>query len=408
MHITDSKSASDAISSIEDILADLKLGKMVIVVDDESRENEGDLVAIAELVTPEIITFMSKKASGRICVPISREIAKRMELPPMVAQNRETFKTDYTVTVEAATGVTTGISAQDRARTIKILADDTSCSEDIVRPGHVDPIVAKPGGVLRRAGHTEAAVDLARMAGFTEAGVICEVMKDDGTMARMPDLIEFAREHNLKVCTIEALINYRREREKLVKAIENVTMPTAFGDFTLHLYRSTINETEEHVALVKGVIHPEKPVLVRVHSECLTGDVFASKRCDCGGQLHDAMKRISDEGSGVLLYMRQEGRGIGLAAKIAAYKLQEQGYDTMEANIKLGYPADLRDYGIGAQILYDLGVRSIRLMTNNPKKVIGLQGHNLEIVDQVPIRQDPNPHNQKYLDTKKEKMGHFL
>lgn len=396
------------ISPIEDIVADLKIGRMVIVVDDEERENEGDLVAVAELVTPEIITFMSKKASGRICVPISKEIAKRLELPPMVQRNQESFKTDYTVTVEAAKGVTTGISAHDRATTIRILADDTSCSEDIVRPGHVDPIVAKPGGVLRRAGHTEAAVDLSRMAGFSEAGVICEIMKDDGTMARMPDLQAFAQEHDLKICTIESLITYRREREKLVKLVESVRMPTDFGDFNLHLYRSTINESEEHVALVKGEIDSSKPVLVRVHSECLTGDVFASQRCDCGGQLHDAMHRISEEGVGVLLYMRQEGRGIGLTAKIHAYKLQEQGYDTLEANQKLGYPGDLRDYGIGAQILYDLGVRSIRLMTNNPKKVIGLQGHRLEIHDQVPIRQEPNPHNKRYLDTKKDKMGHFL
>ncbi len=395
-------------ASIEEILAELRAGRMVIVVDDEDRENEGDLIAIAETITPEQVNFMATHARGRICVPISPETAERLELPAMVARNADSFKTNYTVTVDAARGVSTGISTHDRAATIRVLADETSIAEDLVRPGHMDPIVAKSGGVLRRAGHTEAAVDLARMAGFSDCGVICEILNEDGTMARRPDLQKFAENHGLRICTIEALITYRREREKLVEHAETISLPTDFGDFTLHMYRSTLDENEIHLALVRGEIDPDKPVLVRVHSECLTGDVFASRRCDCGGQLHDAMRRIHEEGAGILLYMRQEGRGIGLAAKIHAYKLQEQGYDTVEANLKLGFPGDLRDYGMGAQILYDLGVRKIRLMTNNQKKVVGLQGHHLEIVEQVPIQREPNEHNRRYLDTKREKMGHFL
>ncbi len=395
-------------SSIEEVIADLKAGKMVIVVDDEDRENEGDLVASAERITPEMVNFMARHGCGMICTPLAPEVAKRLELPPMVERNRDSFRTDFSVTVEAAEGVTTGISAADRAKTIRVLGDETSIAEDLVRPGHIQPVIAKPGGVLRRAGHTEAAVDLVRMAGCSPIGVICEILNEDGTMARRPDLQRYADKHGLRICTIEALINYRREREKLVEKEQVVNLPTDFGDFALHMFRSTVDEDEIHLALVRGEIDPDKPVLVRVHSECLTGDVFASRRCDCGPQLHDAMKRISDEGSGVLLYMRQEGRGIGLAAKIHAYKLQEEGYDTVEANKKLGYPGDLRDYGIGAQILYELGVRSIRLMTNNPKKVVGLQGHRLRIVEQVPIRQEPNPHNERYLETKKERLGHFL
>ncbi|MEM0896890.1 MAG: bifunctional 3,4-dihydroxy-2-butanone-4-phosphate synthase/GTP cyclohydrolase II [Verrucomicrobiota bacterium] len=394
-------------NSIEEIIADLRRGKMVIVTDDEARENEGDLIAAAELATPETINFMTKFGRGRICVPITRDAALRLELPPMVSRNADSFKTDYTVTVDATDGITTGISTFDRAKTISVLADPRATGDDLVRPGHVDPIVAKPGGVLRRAGHTEAAVDLARMAGLEPAGVICEIMNEDGTMARMPDLVAFAAEHDLKICTIEALIQYRRNREQLVEKEEVIKMPTDFGEFDLHLYRSLL-DGENHLALVLGAIDPDKPTLVRVHSECLTGDVFGSRRCDCGGQLHTALERIQHEKSGILLYMRQEGRGIGLGAKIHAYKLQEQGFDTVEANEKLGFPADLRDYGLGAQILYDLGVRKIRLMTNNPKKVVGLEGHRLKITEQVPIQLASNPHNERYLETKKEKMGHML
>ncbi|MEM9480323.1 MAG: bifunctional 3,4-dihydroxy-2-butanone-4-phosphate synthase/GTP cyclohydrolase II [Verrucomicrobiota bacterium] len=394
-------------NSIEEIIADLRRGKMVIVTDDAARENEGDLIAAAELATPETVNFMTKFGRGRICVPITREAALRLDLPPMVSRNADSFKTDYTVTVDAAEDISTGISTFDRAKTISVLADPRATGDDLVRPGHVDPIVAKPGGVLRRAGHTEAAVDLARMAGLEPAGVICEIMNDDGTMARMPDLLNFAAEHDLKICTIEALIQYRRNREQLVEKEEVIKMPTDFGEFDLHLYRSLL-DGENHLALVLGAIDPDKPTLVRVHSECLTGDVFGSRRCDCGGQLHNALERIQQEKSGVLLYMRQEGRGIGLGAKIHAYKLQEEGYDTVEANEKLGFPADLRDYGLGAQILYDLGVRNIRLMTNNPKKVIGLEGHRLKISEQVPIKLEPNPHNERYLDTKREKLGHKL
>jgi 3,4-dihydroxy 2-butanone 4-phosphate synthase/GTP cyclohydrolase II len=393
--------------SIEAVIADIRAGRMVIVTDDEDRENEGDLICAAEDITPEMVTFMVREAAGMLCVPVSQDIARRLNLESMVPQNKEAFRTHFTVTVDAAQGISTGISAADRAHTIRLLADTRSVPDDFVQPGHINPLVAKPGGVLRRAGHTEAAVDLARMAGKREAGVLIEIMNADGTMARLPDLRAFAAKHGLKICSIAALIQYRRERDRLIEREQVVKMPTDFGDFQLHLYRSKLSD-EHHLALVKGTIDTGEPVLVRVHSECLTGDVFGSRRCDCGGQLHTALERINAEGRGVLLYMRQEGRGIGLPAKLHAYKLQEEGLDTVEANLKLGYPMDLRDYGMGAQILFDLGIRKIRLMTNNPRKVVGLEGHNLEIIEQVPIKQEANEHNQRYLDTKREKLGHKL
>lgn len=392
---------------IEDILADIRAGKMVIVTDDEDRENEGDLVMAAELVTPEAVNFMATYGRGLVCAPVTPEIASALGLSRMVPENREAFGTDFTVSVDARTGITTGISAADRARTLRLLAEPDARPSDFVQPGHIFPLQAKPGGVLRRAGHTEASVDLARLAGLRPAGVICEILNADGTMARLDQLVPFAQQHGLKLCSIGDLIAYRRRREKLVVREEFIHMPTDFGDFQLYLYRSTL-DGEHHLALVRGDISGEEPTLVRVHSECLTGDVFGSLRCDCGNQLHNALAQIDEAGRGVLLYMRQEGRGIGLAAKIHAYKLQEQGLDTIEANEKLGFPMDLRDYGIGAQILADLGVRRIRLMTNNPKKVVGLQGHDLEITEQVPVKVMPNPHNQRYLETKRLRMGHLL
>jgi 3,4-dihydroxy 2-butanone 4-phosphate synthase/GTP cyclohydrolase II len=393
--------------TIEDVLSDVAHGKIVIVTDDADRENEGDLVIAAEKVTPDAVNFMAKHGRGLICVPISDERAEQLGLQRMVVQNREMYKTDFTVSVDAARGVTTGISAYDRATTILAIANAKSSPEDLVQPGHVFPLRAKDGGVLRRAGHTEAAVDLARLAGLQPAGVLCEILHDDGTMARLPELMEFRKKHGLRICTIQSLIAYRRRREKLVKLEQVVKMPTDYGDFDLHLYRSTLDGMD-HLALVKGIIDPNQTTLVRVHSECLTGDVFGSKRCDCGNQLHAALRQIAEEGNGVLVYMRQEGRGIGLAAKIHAYKLQEEGLDTVEANAKLGFASDLRDYGLGAQILFDLGVRKFRFLTNNPKKVVGLEGYGMQIVEQVPIRGEPNPHNEKYLETKKTKMGHLL
>jgi 3,4-dihydroxy 2-butanone 4-phosphate synthase/GTP cyclohydrolase II len=343
---------------------------------------------------------------GLICVPLANERAEQLGLQRMVAQNREMHRTDFTVSVDAARGVTTGISAQDRAATIRTIARPKSAPDDLVQPGHIFPLRAKEGGVLRRAGHTEAAVDLARMAGLQPAGVLCEILHDDGTMARLPELMQFKKKHGLRICTIQSLIAHRRVREKLIEREQIVKLPTDYGDFELHMYRSTVDHAH-HLALVKGKISKTKPTLVRVHSECLTGDVFGSRRCDCGNQLHAALQQISEAG-GVLVYMRQEGRGIGLAAKIHAYKLQEEGLDTIEANAKLGFPGDLRDYGIGAQILYDLGVRKFRFLTNNPKKVVGLEGYGIQMVEQVPIRSKPNPHNAKYLETKKLKMGHLL
>ena len=393
--------------AIDDVVREIADGRIVIVTDDADRENEGDLVMAAEKATPDAVNFMSKYGRGLICVPIANERAEQLGLQRMVAQNREMHRTDFTVSVDAARGVTTGISAHDRAATIKTIANPKSAPDDLVQPGHVFPLRAKDGGVLRRAGHTEAAVDLARMAGLQPAGVLCEILHDDGTMARLPELMEFRKKHGLRICTIQSLIAHRRLREKLVELEQIVKLPTDYGDFDLHLYRSTLDGAH-HLALVKGKIEKTRPTLVRVHSECLTGDVFGSRRCDCGNQLHAALRQISDEGNGVLVYMRQEGRGIGLAAKIHAYKLQEGGLDTVEANAKLGFATDLRDYGLGAQILFDLGVRQFRFLTNNPKKVVGLEGYGIQMIEQVPIRSEANPHNAKYLETKKIKMGHML
>lgn len=393
-------------SPIEEIIEDIKDGKIVIVADDPTRENEADLVAAAELITAEDIAFMANKGRGLICSPITPEKATQLDLPQMASQNREALKTAFTVSIDAAEGITTGISAADRALTIKLLTEENTIANDFVQPGHVFPLVANPGGVLRRAGHTEAAIDLARLADLKPAGVICEIMHEDGTMARVGDLGDYQKEHNLKACTIAQLIAYRSKHEKLVQKTEVIKLPTDFGDFDCHLYECDPDDSH-HLAMVKGEISPDKPTIVRVHSECLTGDVFMSQRCDCGGQLHTAMKKISEEG-GVLLYLRQEGRGIGLPAKIKAYKLQEQGYDTVEANEKLGYGADQRDYGMGAQILRDLGIRQIRLLTNNPKKLAGLEGYDLEIIEQIPISMEANQHNACYLNTKKNRMGHML
>jgi 3,4-dihydroxy 2-butanone 4-phosphate synthase/GTP cyclohydrolase II len=394
-------------NSIESVIADLRQGRMVIVVDDADRENEGDLITAGQFITPAAVNFMAKHGRGLICAPTTSERLQQLGIERMVRENRESYRTDFQVSVDAARGITTGISAADRAETIRIMANPTAVAEDLVQPGHVFPLRARPGGVLQRAGHTEAAVDLTQLAGCRPIGVLCEILNDDGTMARLPQLRKFAKKHKLKICTIEDLIEFRRTREKLVEKVEVVKLPTAYGDFDLHLYRSKL-DGQHHLALVRGNVTSHKSVLVRVHSECLTGDVFGSRRCDCGPQLHQAMRQVAESGAGVIVYMRQEGRGIGLAPKIKAYKLQEQGYDTVEANVKLGYGMDLREYGLGAQILVDLGVKTIRLLTNNPKKVVGLEGYGLKIVEQVPIRVKPNPHNEKYLKTKREKLGHLL
>src|SRR5688572_16006563 len=395
------------IDSIESVIADLRKGKMVVIVDDAERENEGDLIMAAEHITPEAINFMSKFGRGLICVPTTSERLKQLGVEEMVTQNRESFKTAFQVSVDAAKGITTGISAADRAETIRVMANPSAVPEDLVQPGHVFPLRARPGGVLQRAGHTEAAVDLVTLAGCRPIAVICEIMSEDGTMARLPELLRFAKKHKLKLASIEALIEHRRTREKLVERVEVVKMPTDYGDFDLHLYRSKLDD-QHHIALVKGNLSPKSKPLVRVHSECLTGDVFGSRRCDCGPQLQQAMRQVSEAGCGVILYMRQEGRGIGLPAKIKAYKLQETGLDTVQANLKLGYGMDLREYGIGAQILVDLGLKQIRLLTNNPRKIVGQIGYGLEVTEQVPIRVKANPHNAKYLKTKKEKLGHLI
>lgn len=398
---------AEKFNSIESVVADLRAGKMVIVVDDADRENEGDLIMAAQFVTPAAVNFMAKHGRGLICVPTSSERLQQLGIERMVQQNRESFKTDFQVSVDATRGITTGISAADRAETIRIMADPTAVPEDLVAPGHVFPLRARPGGVLQRAGHTEAAVDLVTLAGARRIGVICEIMSDDGSMARLPELRKFARKHRLKICTIADLILFRRTREKLVERIEVVKMPTEYGEFNLYLYQSKLDK-QHHLALVCGDVAGRSNVLVRVHSECLTGDVFGSRRCDCGPQLHQAMRQVADAGCGVIVYMRQEGRGIGLAPKIKAYKLQEQGYDTVEANQKLGFEMDLREYGLGAQILSDLGLKTIRLLTNNPRKVVGLEGYGLKIIEQIPIKTKPNPHNARYLQTKREKLGHLL
>ncbi len=380
---------------------------MVIVVDDADRENEGDLIMAAQFITPAAVNFMAKHGRGLICVPTTSERLQQLGIERMVRQNRESHKTDFQVSVDAARGISTGISAADRAETIRIMAEPTAVPDDLVQPGHMFPLRAQPGGVLQRAGHTEAAVDLVKLAGCRPITVICEIMSDDGSMARLPELLKFGKKHRLKICTIADLIHHRRTQEKLVEHIETVKLPTDYGEFDLHLYRSKI-DGKHHLALVSGNVAGKKNVLVRVHSECLTGDVFGSRRCDCGPQMHQAMRQISEAGCGVLVYMRQEGRGIGLAPKIKAYKLQEQGYDTVEANQKLGYGMDLREYGLGAQILSDLGLKTIRLLTNNPKKVVGLEGYGLKITQQVPIRTKPHQHNAHYLETKRKKMGHLL
>ena len=393
---------------IDDVLNDFRAGRMIIVTDDADRENEGDLVMAAEKITPEAVNFMATHGRGLICAPITEERADILGLQSQVQENRESYRTDFLVSVDAAKGITTGTSAHDRARTIQALVDPKAAPSDLVQPGHVFPLRAKSGGVLRRAGHTEASVDLARLAGLQPAGVICEILSADGSMARLPELMEFKARHGLRICSIAELIAYRRTREKLVEREEVVKLPTAYGDFELHMYRSLVDGAH-HLALVKGDVTKAETTLVRVHSECLTGDVFGSQRCDCGPQLHTALQMIEEAGVGVLVYMRQhEGRGIGLPAKIHAYKLQEAGMDTVEANLQLGYPPELREYGIGAQILVDLGVHKMKFLTNNPKKVIGLEGYGLQIVEVVPIKPPSNPHNEKYLETKRLKMGHLL
>jgi 3,4-dihydroxy 2-butanone 4-phosphate synthase/GTP cyclohydrolase II len=393
--------------SIEDCVEDIRQGRMIIVTDDADRENEGDLVMAAEKVTPDAVNFMTKYGRGLICVPTSESRLKTLGIGRMVSENRENFKTDFMVSVDARVGITTGISAYDRARTIRVITDPHATGDDLVQPGHIFPLQAREGGVLRRAGHTEASVDFVKMAGLYHVAVICEILYEDGTMARLPELFKFKDKSGLRICTIRDLIEYRRMREKLVAREQQVAMPTQFGEFKLHLYRSLI-DGQHHAALTMGDVRGKNNVLVRVHSECLTGDVFGSLRCDCGPQLHDALKRIAQEGGGVLVYMRQEGRGIGFANKIHAYALQEEGLDTVEANEKLGFKPDLREYGLGAQILVDLGLRSIRLLTNNPKKVVGLEGFGLKIVEQLPIKAEPTPHNEKYLEAKKTKLGHKL
>lgn len=392
--------------TIEEALQDLKAGKMVIVVDDEDRENEGDLVALAEKTTPEVINFMIKHGRGLVCVPITKKRAEALDLPLMVQHNTDYHGTAFTVSVDSING-TTGISAHERAETIQRLIDPDSKPQHFRRPGHIFPLIAKEGGVLQRAGHTEAGVDLARLCGAYPAAVICEVIKEDGTMARVPDLEKMAQKHQLKLITIQDLIHYRNQKERLINREVKVQLPTKYGQFQMIGYTNLIDD-KEHVALVKGTIDPSQPVMVRVHSECLTGDVFGSQRCDCGPQLHAALKQIEQEGTGVLVYMRQEGRGIGLVNKLKAYKLQEEGLDTVEANRKLGFGEDLREYGIGAQILQDLGVRKMKLLTNNPRKIKGLKGYGLEVVEVIPLELPANQNNFQYLKTKKEKLGHLL
>jgi 3,4-dihydroxy 2-butanone 4-phosphate synthase/GTP cyclohydrolase II len=394
-------------ATIEEAIEDIRAGRMVVVCDDEDRENEGDLTMAAQFVTPEAINFMAKEGRGLICLALTPQRCDELGLDLMAAKNESPFETPFTVTIEARDGVTTGISAADRARTIQVAIDPESAPRDLVQPGHVFPLKSKPGGVLERTGQTEAAVDLARLAGLNPAGVICEVMNDDGTMARVPDLERYCARHGLKMITVADLIAYRRRHDRLVERVVSTRLPTAFGEFDVVGYRSLVDD-KHHVAMVKGAVDGQKDVLVRVHSECLTGDVFHSLRCDCGEQLESALAMIESEGRGVLLYLAQEGRGIGLLNKLKAYNLQDKGLDTVDANLELGLPVDLRDYGIGAQILSDLGLSSIRILTNNPKKIRGLEGYGLSVTAQVPIEHAPNPHNEAYLRAKRERLGHTL
>jgi 3,4-dihydroxy 2-butanone 4-phosphate synthase/GTP cyclohydrolase II len=394
-------------STIEEALEDIRDGKMIVVCDDEDRENEGDLTLAAQFATPDAINFMAKEGRGLICLALTPERCDELGLDLMAAKNEARFETAFTKTIEAREGVTTGISAHDRAHTIQVAIDPGSSPRDVVQPGHIFPLKAKDGGVLERTGQTEAAVDLARLAGLNPSGVICEIMNDDGTMARVPDLARYCERHGLKMITVADLVSYRRRNDKLIERVVETSLPTDFGDFTAVGFRSLVDD-KHHVAMVKGEVDGMEDVLVRVHSECLTGDVFHSQRCDCGQQLEDALRQIEEEGRGVLLYLAQEGRGIGLLNKLRAYKLQEQGLDTVDANLELGLPADLRDYGIGAQILVDLGLTSIRLLTNNPKKIIGLEGYGLRVSDQLPIEHHPTEHNQAYMRTKRDRMGHLL
>jgi 3,4-dihydroxy 2-butanone 4-phosphate synthase/GTP cyclohydrolase II len=394
-------------ATIEEALEDIREGKMVVVCDDEARENEGDLTMAAQFATPEAVNFMAKEGRGLICLSLTAARCDELGLDLMAAKNESPFETPFTVSVEARSGVTTGISAHDRAHTIQVAIDPSSVPRDLVQPGHIFPLKSKPGGVLERTGQTEAAVDLARLAGLNPSGVICEIMNDDGTMARRDDLVDYCRRHGLKMVTVAALIKYRRRHDKLIERVVSTRLPTGFGDFNAIGFRELVGG-KHHVALVKGDVDGADDVLVRVHSECLTGDVFHSLRCDCGEQLESALSMIEREGRGVLLYLCQEGRGIGLLAKLQAYKLQEGGLDTVDANLKLGKDADLRDYGIGAQILVDLGLSSIRILTNNPKKIVGLEGYGLSVSEQIPIEHAPNPHNEAYLRAKRERMGHTL
>ena len=400
-------SSTRTFASIEEAVEDIRQGKMVVVCDDENRENEGDLTMAAQFITPEAINFMRKEGGGLICLALTPERCDELGLDLMAAKNESAFETAFTVSIEARSGVSTGISAADRARTIQVAIDPKTSPRELVQPGHVFPLKAKAGGVLERVGQTEAGVDLARLAGLIPAAVICEIMNDDGTMARVSDLTVFCERHDLKMVTVADLVAYRRRHEKLVERVVGTKLPTAFGDFVAVGYRSLV-DNKHHVALVKGDVEGQTDVLVRVHSECLTGDVFHSLRCDCGEQLESALATIEREGQGVLLYLSQEGRGIGLLNKLRAYKLQEEGLDTVDANLRLGLPADLRDYGIGAQILVDLGLTSIRILTNNPKKISGLAGYGLSVSDQIPIEHASNPHNEAYLRAKAEKLGHTL
>jgi len=399
--------AGPAFHPIPGILEEIREGRLVIVVDDGDRENEGDLVMAAAFATPEHINFMARYGRGIICVPMEGGALDELGLHPMVSSSEDPMKTAWAVSVDAKRGVTTGISAHDRAHTIQALINPKTTPSDLTRPGHVFPLRAKEGGVLRRAGHTEAAVDLARLAGVSPAGVICEIMNDDGAMARTPDLLAFAEQHGLKSCTIASLIAYRRRFEKLVKRVVTTRLPTEVGEFAMVLYETTVDD-RQHIALVRGTVDNGDPVLVRVHSQCLTGDVFGSLRCDCGLQLRRSMEKIADAGRGVILYINQEGRGIGLGNKLKAYALQDEGLDTVEANLALGFGPDLRDYGIGAQILVDLGLKDLQLLTNNPRKIVGLEGYGLRVVERVPIEVPPRPENARYLETKREKLGHWL